>query len=307
MNYTLHQLQVFLKVAELKSITKASEVLFLSQPAVSLQLKSFQDQFKMPLIEIIGKKVYITEFGLEVVIHAQNILNDIQEIKNKALAHEGLMYGTLKVAVVSTGKYIMPYFLSDFLKINKDVKLEMNVTNKQNVIESLRKNEIDFALVSILPNDLKVEAIDLMDNIMFLVGNNKLKIVSNDIQEIINDNSLIYREIGSGTRLTMEKFLKDKKISVNTKLELTSNEAVKQAILANIGVSIMPLIGLKNELIIEDLKIIPCQDLPLKTTWQLIWLKDKKLTHLSKSYINFLKDNKETIIHNHFDWFNKFV
>ena len=307
MNYTLHQLVVFLKVAELKSITKASEILFLSQPAVSIQLRTFQDQFKLPLIEVIGKKVYVTEFGMEVVDHAKKIVEQVDEIKNKALAFDGLLYGTIKIAVVSTGKYIMPYFLSDFLNQNKGVKLEMNVTNKQSVIESLKNNEIDFALVSILPKDLNVESIDLMDNILFLVGHENLNNDRENFQEIIEKYPLIFREYGSGTRQTMEKFIKDQKVKVQNKIELTSNEAVKQAILANIGISIMPLIGLKSDMLLGNLQILACNHLPLKTTWRLIWLKDKKLTHLSKTYLNYLHENKTQIIDNHFNWFKKFV
>lgn len=308
MNYTLHQLNIFIKVVELKSITKTSEQLFLSQPAISIQLKSFQDQFKLPLIEVIGKKVFVTEFGKEVAQHAKIIVEQTDEIKNKALAYEGLLSGTLKMASVSTGKYIIPFFISDFLNDHKGVKLDMDVTNKQSVIESLKKNQIDFALVSIIPQDLKVESIELMDNMMFLVGNDKLIFEEKvNFQKVVEKYPLIFREKGSGTRQTMEKFIKEQKIKIQSNIELTSNEAVKQAILANIGVSIMPLIGLKNELLNGDLKIIPCAHLPMKTTWRLIWLKDKKLNYLSHSYLNFLEANKSRIIDEKFFWFNKFV
>lgn len=308
MNYTLHQLALYLKVVELKSITKTSEQMFLSQPAVSIQLKSFQDQFSLPLIEVVGKKVYVTDFGQEIALHAKIILDQLDEIKNKNLAYEGLLYGTLKIAVVSTGKYIMPYFISDFLQQHPGVKLQMDVTNKESVIESLRNNLVDFALVSIAPNDLALESVELMENIMFLVGHDKIKISEKVLfQEIIDKYPLIYRELGSGTRQTIEKFIKDKKISVQNKIELTSNEAVKQAVLANIGVSIMPLIGLKNELLNADLKILPCQHLPLKTTWQLIWLKEKKMSYLSNSYLDYLQTNKSSIIDDQFGWIKRFV
>jgi DNA-binding transcriptional LysR family regulator len=257
---------------------------------------------------MIGKKVFVTEFGQEVAMHAKIILEQLEEIKNKALAFEGLIYGTLKIAVVSTGKYIMPYFISDFLHQHQGVKLQMDVTNKEAVMESLKRNMVDFALVSIVPNDIAVEAVELMDNNMFLVGNDEIShSKKNNFQSIIEQYPLIYREVGSGTRQTIEKFIKDQKIVVQNKIELTSNEAVKQAILANIGVSVMPLIGLKNELLNGDIKILPCQQLPLKTTWQLIWLKEKKLSYLSKRYLAYLESAKSSIIERQFDWIKKFV
>ena len=162
-------------------------------------------------------------------------------------------------------------------------------------------------MVSILPKDLNVESIDLMDNILFLVGHENLNNDRENFQEIIEKYPLIFREYGSGTRQTMEKFIKDQKVKVQNKIELTSNEAVKQAILANIGISIMPLIGLKSDMLLGNLQILACNHLPLKTTWRLIWLKDKKLTHLSKTYLNYLHENKTQIIDNHFNWFKKFV
>lgn len=307
MNYTLHQLLIFLKVTELKSITKASEQLFLSQPAVSIQLKNFLDQFKEPLLEIIGKKVFVTDFGNEVVLHAKEIMEHVEEIKNKSLANEGFLYGTLKIAVVSTGKYVMPYFLSEFLNIHKEIKLEMDVTNKENVIESLKNNKVDFALVSIVPDSLMIDSIALMPNIMFMIGNENIEIDNENSMEILLKKfSLIFRENGSGTRLTLEKYIKEKKLNVQKKIELQSNEAVKQAILANIGISLMPILGLKNELKNKTLKIIPSENFPLKTNWQLIWLKEKKLSYLSKSYISFIKENKNHIIEEKFNWIKNY-
>ena len=110
MNYTLHQLQVFLKVAQTQSVTKASEALHLTQPAVSIQLRNFQDQFEIPLTEVIGRKIFITDFGKEIAVAAENILNEVYAINYKTLAYKGQLAGRLKISVVSTGKYVMPYF-----------------------------------------------------------------------------------------------------------------------------------------------------------------------------------------------------
>ena len=150
MNYTLHQLRIFLKVAHKQSVTKAAEELHLTQPAISIQLKKLQEQFDLPLIEIIGKKLYITEFGKEIMEASERILREVDEIKYKALAYKGQLAGELRLSIVSTGKYVMPFFLTDFLGKHAGVDLNMDVTNKSKVVQSLEKNEVDFALVSVL-------------------------------------------------------------------------------------------------------------------------------------------------------------
>ncbi|WP_026752330.1 LysR family transcriptional regulator [Sediminibacterium sp. C3] len=299
MNYTLNQLQIYLKIVETESITKAAEELHLTQPAVSIQLKNLQDQFDIPLIEVLGRKIHITDFGREIAVSAENIINQVNAINNKSLAFKGQLTGKLKIAVVSTGKYVMPYFLSGFMHKNNGVQLNMDVTNKSKVIESLEKNEIDFALVSILPAAINIEKIDLLPNKLFLIGNEKTT-------KNIEDLPLIFREKGSGTRQAMEQFIQKKKLSVLKKMELSTNEAVKQAIIAGLGYSIMPIIGIKNELMNKQLFIIPVKGMPVKTTWSLIWLKGKKHSPVAEAYLHYLKQEKNQIAREIFSWSEKY-
>lgn len=307
MNYTLHQLQVFLKITETKSITKAAEVLHLTQPAVSIQLRNLQDQFEIPLTEIIGRQLYVTDFGKEIAIAAERILEEVNAINYKTLAYKGILSGKLKISVVSTGKYVMPYFLSEFANNNKGIEIEMDVTNKSKVIKSLKNNEVDFALVSIIPNDIQVESQILMQNKLFLVGNTKTAVNEKiKVDALLSEIPLIYREDGSATRISMEKFMTDKGIKAKMKLQLTSNEAVKQAVIAGLGLSIMPLIGLKNELEKEDIQILPVKGLPIITNWRLIWLKGKKLSPIASAYLQFVTNEKERINVENFSWINSY-
>uniref|UniRef100_UPI0040492313 LysR family transcriptional regulator n=1 Tax=Flavobacterium sp. TaxID=239 RepID=UPI0040492313 len=307
MNYTLHQLQIFLKITENKSITKAAEELHLTQPAVSIQLKNFQEQFDIPLTEVVGRQLYITDFGKEISIIAQRIINEVQEIQNKTLAFKGELTGRLTLSVVSTGKYIIPYFLSDFLKSNPGVELSLDVTNKVKVLKSLEKNEVDFSLVSILPEKYSINNEELMENRLYLFANKDFE-VSKKIQQAayLNELTTIFRENGSGTRWKIERFFESHNLKIANKLELTSNEAVKQAVLAGLGVSIMPLIGLKNELLNNELQIIPIKGLPLKTNWNLIWHKQKSLSPVARAYLNFIQENKKQIISDKFSWYNEY-
>lgn len=327
MNFTLNQLNIFCKVVEAKSITKAAEELHLTQPAVSIQLKNFQDQFDLPLIEVLNKKLYVTEFGYEIATAAQKILDEVHAINFKMHAHAGQITGKLKISSVSTGKYIAPYILTDFINNNLGVELILDVTNKNQVIRSLEKNEIDFALVSVMPDNPIVEGIELMENKLYLVGKHALnpdydqflsysqtqlkqlkshshspKSYSNEIFENL---PLIFREYGSGTRHVMEKFLITHGITSIKKMELTSNEAVKQAVLAGLGYSIMPIIGIKNELENHQLQIIPTDGFPISSRWTLIWLKNKRLSPVSQAFLDYLTSNKNEIIEQNFGWISK--
>jgi DNA-binding transcriptional LysR family regulator len=183
----------------------------------------------------------------------------------------------------------------------------MDVTNKAKVMESLEKNEVDFALVSVMPEKLNLENIELIQNKLFLVGNQQQQFKKKRYEKNIFETlPLIFREAGSGTRQTMEKFIDQNNITVRKKMELTSNEAVKQAVIAGLGYSIMPLIGIKTELLNGDLQIIPVTGLPITTTWNLIWLKGKNFSPAAAAFLAHLKKEKDTIIANHFSWFQNF-
>ncbi|GGG36832.1 LysR family transcriptional regulator [Croceivirga lutea] len=307
MNYTLHQLQIFERVSHYQSITKAAEELFLTQPAVSIQLKNFQNQFPVPLFEVIGRKLYITEFGREIAKTAQEVLTAANEINYRTRALGGQLAGNLKLGVVSTGKYVMPYFLSDFMKIHPGVDLVMDVTNKLNVVENLEANSVDFALVSVLPEHLKLNALPLLPNVLQLVANQnyfkKVKLAKKSNTETV---PLIFRENGSATRAAMENYLKKEGIQTEKKIELTSNEAVKQAVIAGLGCSIMPIIGLKNELQQGDLSIVSQRKLPIKTTWNLVWLKNKKLSPVANALLAYLEEAKDKIVIEQFEWLQEY-
>lgn len=308
MNYTLHQLKVFDTIARNGSITKAAEELHLTQPAVSIQLKNFQEQFEIPLTEVLGRKLYLTSFGQEIADVGRKILEESDLIHEKHLAHLGQLSGSLRITVVSTGKYIMPYLLTDFLKIHPAVELQMQVTNKQDVVASLEKNEVDFSLISVMPDRLSLEAIPLMLNKLYLVGNAFMPHMSHkkNSLDVIKELALIYREEGSGTRRVMENFIAQNNITLHKKLELSSNEAVKQAVLAGLGYSIMPLIGIRYELEQSLLQIIPVSGLPILSQWQLVWLKGKRFSPVAQAYLEYIQQQKDDIIHRKFGWYEAF-
>ncbi|TBN02427.1 LysR family transcriptional regulator [Hyunsoonleella flava] len=308
MNFTLHQLKVFSVIVQNKSITKAAEELNMTQPAASIQLKNFQDQFDIPLTEVIGRQLYITDFGREIHAIAESILNQVETIDYKTHAFKGLLSGKLRISVVSTGNYVMPYFLNGFLKQHPEIDLMMDVSNKTNVIKDLEQNEVDFSLVTVSPEHLDLYEEPIMINKLHLVaaGSNSLdsEILKN--KSIFKKIPLIYREEGSGTRFTMQQFFAKEHIEPKVKLELTTNEAIIQAVVADIGMSIVSLLSIKNELSQNELKIIPVKGLPLESQWKLIWLKKKSLSPVALAFLDYVRQEKEKVYKDYFKWMERY-
>lgn len=295
MNYTLHQLLIFLEVVKQQSITKAAAVMYMTQPALSIQLKNFQNQFDIPLTEVIGKQLYVTDFGKSIAEIAENVIKEADAIKYKTKEYSDLIAGKLRISSASTGKYVIPYFLSGFQKRYPGIDIILDVSNKTTVVQNLKDNEVDFALVSVVPEGIDIEEELLLENKIFKVSDKNIS---------TKESPLIFREDGSATRMAMDQYYK--KAKERKSIKLTSNEAVKQAVIAGLGNSLIPLIGIKNELTNGELHIIPSKGLPIVTSWRLIWLKKKKLSPIALTYLDFLRGNKEEIIQQKFDWYLKF-
>jgi DNA-binding transcriptional LysR family regulator len=303
MNYTLHQLKIFVAIVKHKSVTEASKELLLTQPAVSIQLKNFQNQFGIPLTEVIGRKIYITDFGERIAELAHKILQETEAMNYIKMRYNKMLAGKLVISVASTGKYVMPYFLAGFLKQHPGIDLNMDVTNKTLVTKSLENNEVDFSLVSVIPDTIKSYAETLLDNKLYMIGSAELLAENQDgFMELLARYPLLFREPGSATRQAMEAYIDQHQLPISKKIELTSNEALKQAVIAGLGFSIMPLIGIKNEINNGTIQIIPKKNLPIITSWNLIWLKGKMLSPVAEAFLQYVRENKTEIIKSHFDW-----
>lgn len=305
MQYTLHQLRIFLRVVATRNITRAAEELHLSQPAVSIQLKNFQRQFDLPLIEVINRKIYVTDFGLEIAQSAEIILREVYAINFKMHAHEGRLTGKLRISAVSTGKYVAPYFLAGFMRSHPGVELVLDVTNKSQVLTSLEENTIDFAFVTVPPDHLTIDAVELFENRLVLVANPTfLPTLPSRSPDIFEELPLIFRERGSGTRHVMERYFLDHNLRVLPKMVLTSNEAVKQAVIAGLGCSIMPLVGIRNDLASGRLHILDVDGLPISSTWSLISLSSKRHTPVAQAFLSYIVEQKAEIIAEQFAVFS---
>lgn len=307
MNISLTQLRALKAIAVQESITGAAKSLNMTQPAVSIQLKNLQEQFEVPLTEIIGKRIHITEFGQELVEMADRIFDEVAQIEQKMLGLKGLLGGKIRISAVSTGKYIIPYLMADFMKIHPHVEISLEVSNRYSVLAHLQENTTDLALISVSPpSDLAFDSITLEENKWYLACAPEL---AEKFQTQIDANNwskvpFILREKGSGTRLKMEEFFKSRNIKVDSKMELATNEAVKQAVMAGLGASILSNFSMSQEIEDRRITLLKYPDLPIKSMWKLIWLKQKKHSPAVLAFIRWLSENKKSVFHSHFNTFD---
>lgn len=293
MSYTLHQLHIFAAVAQEKSMTKAAERLQMSQPAVSIQVKKLHDHFGIELFEVIGKQLYLTEAGRE-LYQAQILVQQSLENAEMSLSQlRGAMKGSLRIAAVSTAKYVMPYILGAFQKQHANISISLKVSNRAEVISALRENSCDFAVFSQLPNDLALDYTDLMDNpLVFAAAKDHPKLGKQLKVAHLKDEALVLREKGSGTRMVMEELFEKEDMRIDPVMELSTNEGVKHAIMAGIGISLVSEFSLRLEKIHDQIGILDVEGFPLKSTWKLVHLRGKSLSPLAQTFYAYIQQTE---------------
>lgn len=311
MNFTLHQLKVFLKVAERDSVTEAAGDLNLTQPAVSSQLKLLQNQVGLPLTEVIGRRIHITDTGREFAELAREIIQKTEELDERMTSKKGQVSGRLKLTVVSTCKYFVPPILAQFKKAYPEVKISLDVTKREDSEAALQNHEADFMIATSSSSLDPYRKVDFLPNPLVLAA--PAVPVDFELPEgTVNPAALrklpfIYRERGSGTRRRMDEFLNKLDIEPDVSMELVTNEAVKQLILAGFGISFLSIYSMRLELEHKELQIIPHPKLPLKGHWSLVWLKGKKHTPATEAFLNFLEENSEEWVDRLFPWVKDYV
>jgi len=303
MSYTLHQLRLFEAVVRNESITRAAKELHMTQPAVSIQLKQLQDHFELNLFEIVSRKFYLTSAGEDLYQRLIDLNKTLDDIEDTMAEHRGTLKGNLHFSVVSTGKYFMPHFLGLYKEAYPGINLKLQVTNRFTVFEHLKKNMTDFVVVSIVPESPPVESLEIMDNPLVVASRPDYGI-SGSISDFrdLADQSFILREKGSGTRLVMLDLFREYDIDPPITFELGTNEAIKQAIMAGFGLSVLSRFSMKSELKSGEIKQLNIQNFPITTHWQLIWLKGKRMNPAARKFLDFVKSRKDKIIEENFSW-----
>lgn len=291
MNITLHQLRVFYQVAKFQSVTKAAEQLHMTQPAVSNLIRALELQLDAPVIEILHKKLYITEAGKILLTTFEQIDQQLNEAHTQLGLLKGKMVGTIKIATVSTAKYFVPRLLGAFKSLYPDIHIELKVKNRHEIIERLKLNMDDFVIMSQLPEISSIEHHDFLeDELVVAASYQHVKATQKklSLKMLVNEPWLI-RESGSGTRMAMENIFKRYRLRPNIQMEIDNNESIKQAIIGNIGISILSHQSIAVEQKAGLIKILNVVEFPVRHKWHLVKNKGKKLPLVSQKFYDFVR------------------
>lgn len=291
MDFTLHQLRIFGTVARHRSMTKAAKELHMTQPAVSIQIKQLQQAAGIPLFEVISHRIHLTEAGRHMERMYRTMSDEIQSFQAVSSQLKGGLEGTLTISAASTAKYFLPYLLGAFKQKYPGVRIVMKVKDRDEVLAHLKHNEYDLAILSQIPGDRSVECFPFLDNPLVLCSapDHPLAQQSGIQIDHLKSESFIFREPGSGTRMVMERYLESNGIFTTPAMELATNEAVKQAIMAGIGISFISGLSTINELELEKIAVLDVDGLPLTTRWHALYKKEKKLSPVTRNFLTFLQ------------------
>ncbi|MFV2060935.1 MAG: LysR family transcriptional regulator [Gammaproteobacteria bacterium] len=298
MHLTLQQLKLFESVSRLGSYTRAAEELFLTQPAVSIQIKRLETQAGLALFEKVGKKIFPTAAGKAVYEASVDILRRVEELTISIEELQGTVKGSLQVSVVTTAKYFLPNLLGVFLQQYPDVEPKLKFTNRANVIDRLMNNDDDFVIMGQTPEDSKLESYPFLNNILGIIAPadhplaNKKNI---SLLEIAKQRVLI-RELGSGTRYVFEQLLAKHNAKIEPYMELGSSEALKQAVMAGLGIAVVSLHCVQLELEAHKLVVLDVEEFPIKRRWYAVHLKGRKLSLVARTFLEFILEESHHIL-----------
>lgn len=297
MNISLRQLRVFEAVARQLSYTRAAEELHLSQPAVSMQVRQLEDLIGMPLFERLGKSIALTEAGREVYHYGLSINRSLQEMEEVLEALKGVSRGRLYVAVASTVNYFAPRLLASFHQRFPGINLRLDVTNRESLVRLLEANSVDLVLMGTPPEDVDVESEAFMDNPLVVIappdhplaGERRIPLAR------LQAEVFVMREPGSGTRQAMERFFAEHGLAIRHGMQMTRNEAVKQAVRSGLGLSVVSLHTIELELETRRLVILDLEEFPLLRKWYLVYRRGKRLSPATRAFRDFVLDEAPRI------------
>ncbi|MGS0674570.1 LysR family transcriptional regulator [Shewanella sp. 125m-1] len=287
---TLRQLEILLAVYDSGTVSGAALNLHLTQPTISMQLKKLAEVIGLPLYNVIGRKIVFTEAGLEVVKTATEVLGSFARLESSLSDLGELKSGTLRLAVVTTSKYFIPHLLGPFCERYPNVDVQLNVGNRQQIIERLKQGVDDFYVFSHPPADLNTESIEFFNNPLVAIAHenhpfSKLKSLSLDK---LSEEPFLMRENGSGTRLAIEHFMEKQGVNLNIKMTIESNEAIKHSVMAGLGISILSAHTLVfgGNAGLTQLKV---NSLPINSNWYFLWLKSKRQTEIAQAFLRHVE------------------
>ena len=300
-NATFRQLQVFESIARNRSFTVAAKELHLTQPTISVQMKKLTETVGMPLYEVMGKKVFITEIGIQLLETCYGVFNELDNFEMSVANARGVKEGVLRVSGVTTVEYFGPRIIGDFCRKYPGIKVSLEVKNRQRIIERIKNNRDDIYICGPIPVDLEVEETLFLENPLVILASPSHPLAGrkNITVEELAGEQFLKREEGCGTYLAMDKIVEQKEIHFQSSMALGSNEAIKQGVISGLGISMLSLYALTHELETKQLTILDVEGFPFLDQWHIAYPKGKKLSIVAKAFFDYLLDEGRKLTSNH--------
>jgi DNA-binding transcriptional LysR family regulator len=291
---TLRQLQIFEAIGRLKNFSRVAEELFLTQSTVSTQVKHLTELVGMPLVEVVGRKTFLTQAG-EILHHAcQDVINRLDNAEMAFADLQGIKTGTLKLSVISTAKYFAPEVLGKFWQQYPGIEVSLEVNNKENILQRLINNEDDlYILGHNPPKDLDIHSIAFASNPIYVMASKEHPLAKENKRvslKQLNEYPLIFREPGSGIRDVIEKLFTTKGLKPNVRMILSNNEAIKHALIGQLGISVLSLHTILLEGENGPIALLNVEGFPVQRKWHVVYRKGKELSVVAQSFVDFLTD-----------------
>jgi DNA-binding transcriptional LysR family regulator len=291
MNITLRQLQVFERVARRLSFTRAAEELFLTQPAVSMQIKQFEEAVGLPLFERLGKKIYLTRAGEELYRLSRTISQQLEEAEQLIEELKGVEGGRLVVAVASTVHYFAIRLLAEFCRRYPKVRISFKVTNRKGLLQQLDDNEADIVLMGQPPEDQDLKAEAFLDNPLVIIAppGHPLAARPRIPLQALRHETFLMREQGSGTRNSVERFFAEQGLAITASMEMNTNGAIKQAVEEGLGLGIVSIHTVERELEDGRVVVLKADAFPIMRQWYLVHRAGKRLSAVAREFETFVR------------------
>ena len=296
--YTLRQLDTFLEVARRQSVSQAAEQLHVSQPAVSMQMHQLEEALGLPLYEQVGRKIRLTDAGRDVEALAIAALGQLKQLDDVVAQRRGLKKGKISLAIVSTAKYFVPMLLVKFRQRHPDIEVALTIHNRDGITELLARNQIDLVIMGRAPDKLDCVATAFATNPLGVISapGHRLSRRRAAPLSILDGEEFVVREQGSGTRHAMERLFADHAIHPRIVMEMPSNETIKQAVMAGMGLSFLSLRTIRHEVTAGHLVLLDVSGLPLVRHWHITHLSAARLSPAAREFKAFLIEEAGRLI-----------
>ncbi len=296
MNITLRQLQIFESVASTHSYTRASERLHMTQPAVSMQMKQLEESSGIPIFERQGKKIVLTKAGEKLRKHANKIISRVDSMERSLYKLQKGQYEKIKISAATTANHFVTHMMAEFSRLHKNINITLDITNRQTLVKQLQNYDPDFVIMGEPPSKLGLDSKLIMENPLVVIASaqhplaSAVRAVAIPMNEIIQE-SFVVREEGSGTKAAIRRHFKKHGFDFVSSYELSSNESIKHAVVAGLGLGIVALHTIKLELESAKLVILNVENFPLERYWHLVSSKGKRLSPAAVAFQQYILDS----------------